>query len=1157
MLFETAKVVGDVKNVFGSPQNILLGGAIGAGASKLFGGDIKKGFESGVGGAWMLPFLNPVEDKILKGIGLSKFTSSNISRFERQGLNQLKNVLNLGLKSSAKEAVKKIIGRSLGRAILETPLEGLAFGTEDWAENDRESWIKSVVNNAIAGLPSNIFFNVTPSVARIAGIELSNKKLNYVISKHLRELVKSKKFLRKLKEQQGFADFSATVGKTASEIEIAEGWRPGEKAKFDEAMLTKDAKKIEEILPRVPDSYKAKFKTKIEDILGKKISKQVKGKAKPQEELEPLKYKSIEEPEEVKIAGKDFLGTPPRPTKKDTQEYLRAWRKGTLTPKQYAKKLKKARKEVERLAKQEFNDWLKTWRGETYTQKQLRSPEIKIPQQVQNVINKHFKELKDVGVYEAGMKDPKRIFRKVFGKYYKVFDKHFLKRFDSARGEQARYETDLKRKLYKDVIKKLGIKKGSKESAAVQLFGEGKITLKELKKQFPKKWNDIVEAGKWFRENFDRIWLDTNAARRKNGLGEIPYLKNYFRHFRKHEGLHGLKNIITSRQEVDPALSGISYLTKPYGKWSSIFQKRTGNKTVYDAVGGLLNYIPQISHAKYIDPFVAEFRGLERLLTKAQVEAGAPEKLGNFKRYLNREADSLAGKTPQIARVVQERILGRRLVNVLRWINNRVKADVVVGNLRSALNQIANIPQGIASAKQHSVKGAWDLLMGNNVELMKKSDFLADRYKHKEDLKFYEKLFEQPLKAAVWVLNLGDEAGTKFIWLSHLNKAIKEGIDDPVRYADLKTGDLVGRRGIGEMPLNQRDPIVQLVLPFTLEVGNAMHVLKDFIDAKDFAGIVLLFLANNIFNSVTEKVTGSRILFDPIDAFSDAVTDDETTAVEKVGRLFGEYLSNTPEGQLIASLYPEYGMLGLPGRAKLFGDYDPTRYGGGLLFMEGVKDPLFKLLPPFGGEQIKRTLEGVKSWSQGYITNRKGNIRFLVEQSPERLVQMALFGKYSIPEAREYFEKGRKPLSERQTFLYKQIQDPQYYERLMSSREIKSIEKKIKDIQQQVVYGKLSEEEGAKRIGRLMEEIRSLVKTAEVAPKTTQLRETEITDIEVKQPTLVGRTRKGKKVKIKKGIIKPLKVEGMRVKGYRKKKATRKLHKYLKIKPLTKEDLLR
>ncbi len=48
------------------------------------------------------------------------------------------------------------------------------------------------------------------------------------------------------------------------------GWQPGDKTAFDHALLTKDAKTIQEMLPRVPEAYKKSFADDIKKVLSEK-----------------------------------------------------------------------------------------------------------------------------------------------------------------------------------------------------------------------------------------------------------------------------------------------------------------------------------------------------------------------------------------------------------------------------------------------------------------------------------------------------------------------------------------------------------------------------------------------------------------------------------------------------------------------------------------------------------------------------------------------------------------------------------------------------------------------------------------------------------------------------------------------------------------------
>ena len=82
-----------------------------------------------------------------------------------------------------------------------------------------------------------------------------------------------------------------------------------------------------------------------------------------------------------------------------------------------------------------------------------------------------------------------------------------------------------------------------------------------------------------------------------------------------------------------------------------------------------------------------------------------------------------------------------------------------------------------------------------------------------------------------------------------------------------------------------------------------------------------------------------------------------------------------------------------------------------------------------------------------------GDLMFPIDVTPTKAIKGAVFGKWSSPEAREYFDKNRRPLSEKQTQEFKQKvawgQDPKrVYEQIMKSRELAAIDRKIKEAEQ-------------------------------------------------------------------------------------------------------------
>jgi hypothetical protein len=100
--------------------------------------------------------------------------------------------------------------------------------------------------------------------------------------------------------------------------------------------------------------------------------------------------------------------------------------------------------------------------------------------------------------------------------------------------------------------------------------------------------------------------------------------------------------------------------------------------------------------------------------------------------------------------------------------------------------------------------------------------------------------------------------------------------------------------------------------------------------------------------------------------------------------------------------------------------------GESTLEKEAVK-PLTYLIPPVGGGQVKKAIEGIDTYRKGgsYIkdTDGKQKLRYPVEQTPGNLVKSALFGKYSTEYAQDYIDRGFKPLSANQTEYYEKAKE--------------------------------------------------------------------------------------------------------------------------------------
>ena len=541
--------------------------------------------------------------------------------------------------------------------------------------------------------------------------------------------------------------------------------------------------------------------------------------------------------------------------------------------------------------------------------------------------------------------------------------------------------------------------------------------------------------------------------------------KDYYHHMLEiSEGFSALKNILDIDNNIDPRLVGKSDNTKPNAKWSGILQKRKGVKALEDSVAAMLEYIPQAEYMINIDPQIARMRTMVRDIVDTTSEAGQTN-ANRFIEWLTDYANDLAGKTNIVDRAFQ-RIITRRGMKILRWINNRAKSNAILGNLNSALAQVYNLPNGIAIINNpiDLARGMTDYVSSrlpnsSAKHLLDSSDFLKERFLDSHRKQFEESLLKKPEKFAEWLLTVGDQQVSEYIWLSAYEQGLRKGVNNANNYADDLTRRAIAGRGVGEMPIMQRSQFVQFVAPFQVEVANSYYLMKDLVGKKAAIALTVLFLSTFLLNEVKEPLTGSRTGMDIIDAARDAikeVTDPEFDGnwLDKgfrVGtRLGGEVMSNMPFGSQIASLIVSDDSR----RSELFGESDPTRFGTGNIgldaFFEPITqfingetvnpwDPVTNYVLPWGGRQISRgvdmaeqlgllpvfrvSTDGVQADrqpAQGSYTDDGTRLRFPTDTDWGNLLRGFAFGPYATDSGRAYIENGMRMLSEDQTAAFTQ-----------------------------------------------------------------------------------------------------------------------------------------
>ncbi|MHC1722726.1 MAG: hypothetical protein AB9836_05925 [Aminipila sp.] len=704
------------------------------------------------------------------------------------------------------------------------------------------------------------------------------------------------------------------------------------------------------------------------------------------------------------------------------------------------------------------------------------------------------------------------------------FKKNFADNFYKSKGENAKNikeKTDL---IYNEVVKKRGIKKGTKESTAIQWYGEGQkmigseakpYTLADLQEEFGYKmpngkyaWQNIVESNNIMRRMYDDYVNGMNEALRKiypnveqtvakmqakkagKSLEEMAQIdrdidryttgkrlyprKDYYHHFQElQDGFFStLDNVLNSATNIDPKLVGVSEFTKPKSKFMGALQHRSKDATYKaDALEGMLQYIPQAEYKINIEPNIPALRNMIKDL-KDYTGGNANQ----FIDYLMKFTNDLAGKTNDLDRIPLKVFgdeNGRKVLNTLSTVSNRIRANAVVGNVNTLLAQFFNMPNVVGYAKNpiDVAQGMFEASKANlgdktARQILDKSDFLRERYLDRSIRRFNTGVLNNAENFLSWTMEIGDKAVADSAFMTFYKQGIKNGMPDAeaVKYADNLTRKSVAGRGIGELPLAQKAKVTKLIAPFQVEVQNAYNVLKELGSEKQITPILEIFATTWIMNNALEKISGRRIGFDPVDVLLDSYKneDNETptdNAKSTVARMGGEALSNAPFGSYIGETLADSLGLSEYEKQSFFGEADPTRFGTGNIAIQTLGAPIgsavkqvfnsnnrsnidllkpaMAILPKFGGKQIERSVRGLQDMAVipketvnlGGMSVKKqdfpasfsssGRLRFALEPSKENFIKSSTLGTWATDEGKGYVKDKLKPLGDKQTQFVK------------------------------------------------------------------------------------------------------------------------------------------
>lgn len=649
--------------------------------------------------------------------------------------------------------------------------------------------------------------------------------------------------------------------------------------------------------------------------------------------------------------------------------------------------------------------------------------------------------------------------------------------------------TDRRNGLLAQLSKQYNIKPGSKQSAAAQMYAEGfyvnesneiiKYGDAELAKDFPDF--DVQASIKGLardpriRQIYDDTLAMINESRIRNAYPEIPRLDNYFLHFRAMDdtfsrlGLPFNPNDIRAK-DLPTDLNGVTADLKPGQPYFASAMHRRGLRTSFDLLGGLERYLTsaknQIYHIddiqtlralrNYIADTYGQANGLEGLDTLSEEEAQEriekvySSHLSTFAKFLNEEANVLAGKTALIDRGL-EGILGRRGMTFLDTVNKQVGSNMVGFNISSSLTNFLPVAQTFAKTNKADFVKAFGQTVGNKIgSVFGKTDGFTENspvvIRRKGADRFYRTPFQKVGDAGYVFMSAVDDISTELIARTKYNELIRKGMDSQKAHyeTDKWVSRLMGDRSLGQMPQLYNSKMLGLITKFQLEVRNQLDsqfydtiqeakVSNEHIQnglarnaktaAKVTSTFVQLAVAQHLFGKAFESVAGYNPAFDIIEVIMTAFGFDdeeesEDTVLDNIEQGFLAMLEDMPyTSTFTGGRIPISSAL--PIKEFVTGKDD---YGTDKPRLETLGEVAPYYVLPGGYGQIKKTVQGLKMFSDehpvtGSYTD-KGDLRFPVDDTFVNRVQAGVFGQYASENARKYFDNNLAPLNVKQVTEY-------------------------------------------------------------------------------------------------------------------------------------------
>lgn len=589
--------------------------------------------------------------------------------------------------------------------------------------------------------------------------------------------------------------------------------------------------------------------------------------------------------------------------------------------------------------------------------------------------------------------------------------------------------------------------------------------------------NKIEKAVETFRNIYDNLYKQINTVLKEQGYKEMDYRKNYFPHFTKDNPTSKLGRIMEKLnwKNIDNSLpTSIAGLTDTFRPGKTYFKNsehRLGDTTEYNALEGFDSYIRGAADTIYLTEPIQKLRALENEIRYLNSEKGIQDKyeeivnsdidedskqsqisllfenvknpLNNFVTELRSYTDNIANKKSELDRRT-EGFFNRKIYSTMTNIQHRLGSNMVGLNISSALTNFIPITQAWSQISTKNMLRAMNSTIQNQINndgLENKSEFLVNRIQKSNRL--YKTNLDKISDKANIVFEGIDSFTSNVIvrgkYFENLEKGMSQS--EAMKNANKFARNVMAGRDKGSLPtiFNAKSPLLKLFTSFQVEVNNQYsYMFKDIPkDLKDegmsklVSAFIKMFFGAWLYNQMSEKITGRKSAFSPADITIDSINtlnNDNLSSFDKMSNISKELVGELPfiggivgGGRLpISSAIPN-----IVTTVQSFTDsFDEKKRKTAINNLaKELSKPIYYIAMPFGGGQLKKSLEGINMYSKeipGSYTS-SGKLRFTVKEDPFSIAKAALFGQYASKEANDYFDNGYTPLSEKQQNELKEL----------------------------------------------------------------------------------------------------------------------------------------